>query len=518
MKQKYTSFIAAVLAVLLLTACGGGAAEEVHACSSVCGDCGLCTDSACSKAECAEKCAGHHVCGSVCPDCGGCLKEDCREAVCQRKCPGHHSCDRICPECGMCLDPVCTEAVCGEKCPGHNAACNFYDSGFITAEAVSIDTGTLVLDIGPGIWVPGQTRDAAAAVVQTMESVSGLSFAGDGISANHFSDGKVHASFSRDMLYSGEDWYQGLDTSEVGSAWAGAWGHAELSPGDLFISGQAALVHELGHVLSYRQTEWTWCQLLSEGFAEYTSYLTACALEETDPRLGYYVGDPNQNLMDMMIFDYGQLYAHPLEYWFENTLEASANANYTIGFRFMAYLRDTYGDYSSWILKAEELYSFQTCSEGSDQISVQWQLEALKATYGEDVLDNFYPWLRANQKAFEPASQGRRRDLTEVDMLNLYPFCMANGSPAALENFTYRDLYINLESAKAYLRDYKGIDISGLELSVSAPAEMEVYDAEGNCTGTVCRGSMPAGDISCIRLTGSGALEYLKLTGYEGSE
>ena len=515
MVKKCISIGFLLLLIMCLFGCGASSGSQEHSCAVPCAECGLCCNPGCQEPHCAEKCQGHHVCLEACPDCGLCLQESCRETVCREKCPGHHTCAAPCEECGLCRNDACPESLCSPKCAGHSTqVCDFYRSGYITAGQVCIEAGPLVLDIGPGIWVPGHAADAAAAVAAAMEQVSGLSFEGNGSYARSFPDGKVHASFSRDMLFTGE----GASTSELGSAWASAWGHAQLSPGDLFVSGQAALVHELGHVLSYRQTEWTFCQLLSEGFAEYTSYLTCIALQETDPQLGYYVGNPQQNLIDMYIYDYQELYAQDLEYWFENTFQYSGNANYPIGFRFMAYLQDTYGEYSSWILKMEELYNFQSCSNGFDVPSVQQQIDALKAAYGEDVLDNFYPWLKAHQQDFALPGDRDYRDLSSLDMVNLYPLCMYHGSPTAMERFSYQDLYINLEPAREYLQLYKGLDVSGLSLQVSAPVQLEVYDTLGNCTEITCQGSLPLEGVSCIRLPGAGRLEYLKIMGYEGCQ
>lgn len=514
MPRSFLRGLFLLLFLAMLTGC-----SEPHTCGDPCGQCGLCLNASCAEPECSEKCPGHHSCTQVCDQCGLCLNSVCQETVCSEKCTGHHSCTQICVQCGLCLNESCPEDVCSEKCAGHQQQVyDFYSSGYITADAVSLNAGKLVFDIQPGIWVPGHLQDTALAMQQAMEAVSGLSFDGNGSSSRFFPDGKVHASFSRDMLYTQQDWYQGLSTSEIGSAWASSFSHAELSPGDLYITDVPAVTHELGHVLSYRQTEWSFCQLLSEGFTEYTDYLTRIAVSQSDPQLGFYLGNPQNSLLNMTIHDYRQLYAQPLEYWFENTFQYSANANYTIGFRFMAYLQDTYGDYSSWILKMEELYSFQTCSNGSDVPPVQYQIDALKAAYGEDVLDHFYPWLKAHEQDFVPTLDTTYRDLSNVEALNLYPNCSALSSSTGLTRFSYRDLYINLEPAKQYLSQYKQLDISGLMLEVSAPTKLELYQEDGTCISETCSGSISLEGISCIRLTGSGKLNYLKITGYEDCE
>ena len=58
-----------------------------HECESVCPQCGLCLDAACTEAVCASKCQGHaHVCESTCATCGGCKDTACAESACATKC------------------------------------------------------------------------------------------------------------------------------------------------------------------------------------------------------------------------------------------------------------------------------------------------------------------------------------------------------------------------------------------------------------------------------------------------
>lgn len=509
--RKYMLFCAILVLSLILIGCG-----NAHECSQPCGDCGLCLNESCTETPCTEKCPGHHVCTQPCEECGLCLNESCTEVPCAEKCPGHHVCMQPCEECGLCLNGSCTEAPCAEKCPGHiTQPYPFYPAGYVTDQDVSLDMGRLVFDVGSNVWVPGHAQAAAAAMTDAMEAVSGLSFQGTGTYANNFPDGKIHASFNRDLLYVNESWYQGDPNSEIGGAYASAFSHASLSPGDLYITGSAALVHELGHVLAKRQTEWSPCQLLNEGFAEYTSYRTCVQLAQTHPELGFYIGDPQQNLLDMSITDHDQLYAQPVEYWFENTFEYSSNANYAIGFRFMAYLEDVYGSYSRWILKLEELYNFQTYCTDTDIPPVSYQIDAVKAAYGEDVLDQFYPWLRDHEKDFVSTLDDQPRDLQAVAAINLYPCFSAIGADAEIAFFTYQDLFINLEPARQYLSRYKGLDIFGLTLEVSAPTQMELYSEDGTCTVVLVQDSLPLEGIICIRLTGEGTLQYLKLSGFD---
>jgi len=341
--------------------------------------------------------------------------------------PTEHACDSICKLCGACTDAQCAETACSGKCPGvhREEVYQFPDGDYITDRAVSVDTGTLVFDIGKNVYVPGNLDGMAESLVIALEKVSGLDFDGAGYAQSAFSDGKVHVNVSRDLLYAGipeHSWYTGLQTSEQGSAYASSGTHVALSPGDLFVGNSYAIAHELGHMLMYRQSEWAHSQLLDEGFAEYTTYLVLKELEETVPETAVYLEQSTYTITNVEIYDYGKLYEQPLEYWFENSFEYSGNGNYAVGFRFMNYLHDVYGDYSKWICAFEEMYSFRQRNGYSDQSSVEQQIEVLKTAYGADVLDGFYPWLKENLARFDPAefSTGYT-DRTAVEKINLYP-------------------------------------------------------------------------------------------------
>ena len=452
-----------------------------------------------------------------------------------------HACTSACLTCGLCANSACTEAVCAEKCAGnHREEPKVFSGGdHITTEAVSVDTGTLVFDIGENVYIPGDLAQLGEVIVAAMETVSGLDFDGAGYGREMFRDGKVHVKASRDNLYTEQDWYQGLKTSETGNAYASAWGHAELSPGDLCITETYALIHELGHVLMFRQSEWSHCQTLNEGFAEYTAYLAVQELAHTNPEAAFRTMTPNEFLGNVDIYDYEKLFEQPIEYWFENTFEYSGNSNYAVGFRLMAYLQAVYGDYSKWITEFENTHCFKTSSNGSDLSQVQQQIEVLKATYGEDVLDNFYPWLKENLDKFVPKADWR--DLTDQQELafNWYPELNAIESVARIEKLEYNDLYLNIESVRKYLGEYKQQDVSDLMLVTSEPVQIELYRADGTYTTVMsnsqkaqqpieimkwneeqqaygyafAEGMLPLENVSYIKLVGEGKIELIEIVG-----
>ena len=429
-----------------------------------------------------------------------------------------HSCVSQCPICGLCVNAGCAEEPCGEKCTGsHKEDPHVFTQGdYITTAPVSTGTGTLVFDIGKNLYVPGHLAHTGEAVAAAIEKVSGLDLDGTGHARQNFPDGKVHIRVSREYLYAGQDWYQGLATSELGSAQASAQQHVEIAPGDLFFSGNYAVVHELSHMLMYRQSEWCHSELLNEGFAEYTTYLALLELERTDPGTAYHLDTSAHPLYNMMLTEeeYGELFRHPLEYWFENRLECS-NGNYNIGFRFMAYLRAISGDYSRWIPAFESTYPFAQNHGDSDLSPVAQQIQVLKAAYGADVLDNFYPWLKANRQLFDRSGyETVTTDLSGVSQINWYPVCNALDSTVLLERVKYRELYINLETAKLYLGEYKGMDISGVYLENPGGCTVVCYRADGSYEVPTNETRISLEGISYIKLVGEGKLTQLRIKGF----
>ena len=415
----------------------------------------------------------------------------------------------------MCGNADCADAVCEEKCTGYHKEepQSFRGGDFITEKNISVDTGTLVYDIGENVYVPGYLNEISEIMAAAMEKVCGLDFDGAGYAKASFPDGKVHLHISRDNLYVGQEWYSGLDTSEFGAASASEWQHVELSPGDLFIGNSYAAIHELSHMLMYRQSEWSHSTLLNEGFAEYNTYMTLLELENTNPEAAFCFDNSSKTIMNMLLMpqEYKQLYSQPLEYWLENTLECG-NGNYTIGFRFMAYLHAVYGDYSRWITEFENTYCFAEHRGYSNKSETSQQIEVLKACYGEDVLDNFYSWLKENQHLFEEYDYVR--DLSTQSQLALYPSFDALESVVKMETAKYKDLYIDLQSAKAYLSEYKGIDISGLYLENKSGCAIICYQADGSFTVPTNEKKIPLEGVSYIKLFGEGELSSLSIGGF----
>ena len=105
-----------------------------------------------------------------------------------------------------------------------------------------------------------------------------------------------------------------------------------------------------------------------------------------------------------------------------------------------------------------------------------------------------------------------------MEEIILYPAFYAKTASTTLERFRYQDLTIHMEQAKAYLSQYKAVDISNAQIQVSAPVPAEIIDTQGNCTAVELSDPIPLEDVSSLRLTGTGHLEYLKIIGYENCD
>ena len=437
-----------------------------------------------------------------------------------------HECQNVCKVCHLCNNGACTEAVCGEKCL-------FAYGDFITTEPVKINAGAVVFDIGENIYLPAHLEEMAATVVEAIEKNTGLKFNN---TESPVGFGKVSVIANRENLYAEQDGYAGLKTSEENKCYAYT-NKAVVSPSDLFLGHSPTVIHELTHVLMYRQSDWSHGAMLDEGLSTYTAYLVSTELEKTAPELACYLEPAARELVYLHIYDYDALFAQPIEYWLENTFTYAFNKNYAVGFRFMAYLHQVYGDYAQWIPKLEEKHPFYKTNEKKTS---EWCIEAIKSVYGRDVFDNFYPWLQENLDQFdEGQAYSSFRDLTGVEEISWYPNFQNLESTAILGRVRYQDLLIRLEPMRKYVKDYKGFSGEDFLLVTSEPVEVILHYADGT-TKTVMTNSealqspvevygsyeglqafqtqtvdsgLSLDGVSAIELVGEGQLDWLEIVG-----
>ena len=257
-----------------------------------------------------------------------------------------------------------------------------------------------------------------------------------------------------------------------------------------------------------------------EGVSTYTTYKVQEYIEQNHPELVTIVGDVNQSFLNYSIDDYDELYKYSMEYWADHTFEYAANVNYTIGFRFMWYLDEVYGDYTKWIYEYEKANPYNSTTGLNDMLATEEQMKAFRMAYGEDVFDGFYTWVENNRERFET---GHIVDLSQAEEIRVYPMCAAGEIWYTLSSeYQYKDLLVRIDEGREYLSEYKGKDTRDMVLDVGTDVVLELYDAEGNLLrteGPTQYNHLIALDgVGSVKLVGEGRLKQFSITGFENYE
>ncbi len=372
--------------------------------------------------------------------------------------------------------------------------------GRITTGYTKLNTKHLELSVPLKVYIPDDLVENVDIVTSAMEKVSGMQFEGN-------------PKYSSELLSVQVEKMWGTER-ELGNAYAFA-GNVYMSPGDLV--ELSALIHECSHALQYNQSGWSYCEWAMEGIATYTRYKTQAYIEQQYPELVPIAGFVDQSFNDLVITDYDELYKHPMEYWVENTFEYSWNDNYPIGFRFMWYLDEVYGDYTKWIYEYEKINPYYLSDKVSNKVEPEDQIKIFKTVYGEDVFEDFYRWLEMNRKRFV---SGTVADLSHAEKIQVYPTCAYSKINYSLQHsFRYQDLFVDIAVGREYLNEYKGKNTQDMVLSVSEGTVLELYDAEGNLLrkeGPTQRDQqIPLDGVSYLKLVGSGTLTQFIIEGFE---
>jgi len=301
---------------------------------------------------------------------------------------------------------------------------------------------------------------------------------------------------------------------ELGGASGGPSG-VHMCSGDML--DLYTLVHECSHALQFNQSNWFFCTWAMEGISTYTTYKVQKYVEENYPDLVPIVGSVDQSFGNFFISDYDELYKHPMEYWVENTFEYAGNENYTIGFRFMWYLEETYGEYTKWIYEYEKMNPYYRSHDMGNVVKTEDQIQIFKTVYGDNVFEEFYLWLKENEELFE---SGVVADMSRAEQIQVYPTCAYSGIFYSVGfAFQYQDLLVEIAPGREYLEEYKGKSTKDMVLKVSVGTVLELYDAEGDLLRTEgpTQGYQPIAldGVSSVKLVGSGTLSQFVIEGFE---
>ncbi len=365
--------------------------------------------------------------------------------------------------------------------------------GIITESKATVTTEHIKLNIPANVYIPYDLVDNINTVTSTMELASGLKFEGSRYYANEFLD--VNVEKYTDSLNERGPLHDDNDECNIAS-------------GDLLLFD--TFIHELTHSLQLNQSNWHYCELITEGFAAYTTYKTQKHIEAYSPEISVIVGASGNTLAENYELNYDELFSHSFGYWFENGFNFESNETVHLGFRFMWYLDEVYGNYSKWITAYEnENWAFVAFS---NQLPIEEQIRAFKSAYGDDVFDGFYSWFTSNENLFK---KSQPIDLRDVEKIQLYPnfaydeiFYEISGA------ITYNDLFIDIDAGKRYIAEYKAQNIDGMMLDITEGVVVELYDSEGRLLKTPITSNaelIPLDDVSFIKLVGEGIAHEIKI-------
>lgn len=381
-----------------------------------------------------------------------------------------------------------------------------FSSGFITSQKTNIETEHFIFEIEANVYVPDYLEEYIEVIYNALEKASGLSFYN-----THYNPDKIVIEVAKPNNPKYPD-------SEMAGAYAYSKGATiHISSGDLLLGNSYAIVHELSHILQYSQSSWSYSRVYVEGFAEYNSYNTIKYLEKNNIEVAKSTIANYSHINNMTI--YGDVYSKSVEYWIANESEAydiSGNGPYSIGMRFMNYLHDTYNDYTSWIKYYERINPYYTNKYVDQKIPLNSQYEAMKNTYGFNVFDGFYNWLKQNEETYERPS-GKIYDLKNLKYTYIYPEFNAIGGKVYLSDyaFTYNNLYIYIDATRYYLKEYKGKSVSNLKLELASSVTVEFYNSDGTLLSTKTGTSFSLVGVGYIKLLGEGTLGNSNTEGLE---
>ena len=373
-------------------------------------------------------------------------------------------------------------------------------SGGITTGETVLKTKHLRFEIPENVYIPENFVENVDIITSAIENLSGMKFEGNSV----YSPECINVIIKKMT-----------DTEcEVAGAYVRP-GEVQMYSGDML--DLYTLVKEYSLALQFNQSYWYYSPWVMDGIPRYTTYKVQKYVEENYPELVPIVSSVEQSFRDMTITDYEELYSQPMEYWMENVLEGSVNANYPIGFRLMWYLDETYGEYTKWLYEYEKMNPYY-CSDGKRyRVKAEEQIQIFKTVYGESVFEDFYRWLKENEELFE---DGVVVDLSRAEQIQVYPTCAFREITFSMGfDFRYQDLLIEIAPGREYLEKYKGKSTKDMVLKVDAGTVLELYDAEGNLLRTEgpTQHNHPIAldGVSSVKLVGSGTMLQFVIEGFE---
>ena len=367
-----------------------------------------------------------------------------------------------------------------------NVTANSFEKGTYFPFETTFSTTYFNMEIAAGVYLTPNYLNYIETIYETMEEVSGL------------------------------DFKEKVTVKLLAGNGAGGGPYVIINHNDFILSPGGAFSHELAHCLDKQYSNaFLPTKTLSEGFATYVEFLTVQRIKETHYDLYAITG-----LVDSVEEDVNQLGDKMYLYDFEEKLlhldrdELVGNSQYEVGSRFFSYLDHRYGDFCGWMNE----YDLNVGSSDERETLDGWK-EAIKEYYNNpEVISEFYDYQRSFGNRLQTFCTYTEvltyDDFVDSDMTGItkynFHFNLAY-VPQAQGRFyvIYKDLYVNLESARAMLNS-QHIQYSDIALKVNSNTIIEFYDVNNNIIKTINSTPSPVslGGVSYIKLVGSG---YAKL-------
>lgn len=410
----------------------------------------------------------------------------------------------------MCLPTGCS--LINKNRDTKNSQTKKFYVGGTTTKKTTIETEHFVITVPKNVYIPGYIKDYIEVVYDSVEAASGLSFN----NATYNID-KINLNVKKIATNDGEKDYSGSpivnsseDSITIGSS-------------DLLLGNGYYLIEGMIKLLKSSQTLYTYDTFLQGGYFTYLTYKTLKYLEINFPNVASANGHYSSLLSNNQIFEDSQnnktIYDYSVEHWMndDNLIDAtnlSSNGGFSIGMRFMYYLDSVYGDASKWFKDYENANGSCGSQSKPCALSVQTQIQLVKTAYGDNVLNNFYDWLKSNGNGyfdgFDCEQNKPFMDTTKVDTMYFYPYIYTNNRMQSYESIEiellkYNNLIINIDEIRNYLGNYLGKDVSKLTIRTSKPIRIELYNSKDQVLKKIDRVISLSG-VSYVKLYGEGTL------------
>lgn len=274
-----------------------------------------------------------------------------------------------------------------------------YSGGKGTSQYIGhnlIETEYAILDPEDGVVLTQEDIEQVDFVCKIMEEVTGLSF----LDAKYYKDIKVTFHIY-DSVPSGS-------ADNIGKA-------IDIDKSCLQGDGLLLMVHELVHILQFTNVYTGSFPFYAEGHADYWTFKIAEYIMDNDIEgLVELVNVEQEYTKWEDIYgsvDITGIYEKDIYEWMDKgcyfAFEDSWPA-YIYGRFFFVYLEDAYGDANAFLpIYARIPYAstgldWDAGIAGRKYMNMEPLIKMMMVTYGDDVFENFYPWMKEHEELFEP--------------------------------------------------------------------------------------------------------------------